>query len=130
MSTCRYAEEWFGWQSEGLSHIALHWFQVMREAGPDVLEVLHDGCPVVCAGDAPFAYVNAFKAHVNVGFFHGACFADPAHLLLGHGKYMRHVRIEPGKELNAKPLEAMVRIAYKDIKARLKWHAKVKGSEI
>jgi hypothetical protein len=120
--------EWFGWQSEGLSRLAADWFKVMREAGPNVLEVLHDGCPVACVEDAPFAYVNAFKAHVNVGFFHGASFPDPAHLLLGQGKYMRHARIEPGKEFNAKPLEALIRIAYKDINERLKWHAKLKGS--
>ncbi len=40
----------------------------MRECGGDVRELMHDGCPTVCVGDAAFAYVNVFKAHMNVGF--------------------------------------------------------------
>jgi hypothetical protein len=35
----------------------------------DVRELLHDGHPTACVGDAAFVYVNAFTAHVNVGFF-------------------------------------------------------------
>jgi hypothetical protein len=35
-------------------------------------ELLHDGCPVACLGDALFSYVILFTSHVNVGFFHGA----------------------------------------------------------
>jgi hypothetical protein len=41
----------------------------MRGCGDDVRELLHDGHPTACVGDAAFAYVNAFTAHVDVGFF-------------------------------------------------------------
>jgi hypothetical protein len=54
-----------------LGAIARRWFEVMRDCGDDVRESLHDGQPTACIGDAAFAYVNAFKAHVNVGFFRG-----------------------------------------------------------
>jgi hypothetical protein len=117
--------EWFSWQAEPLAGAARHWFRLMRDRGQDVRELLHDGCPVACVGDAPFAYVNVFKAHANVGFFHGASLEDPEQILLGNGRYMRHVRIEPGKELNDGALEALVRVAYTDIKARLQRHAQV-----
>lgn len=73
------------------------WFERMRDCGTDVRELLHDGCPVVCVGDAPFAYVNAFKAHASVGFFYGAMLADPAGLLEGEGKRMRHAKLRPGQ---------------------------------
>ena len=63
----------------------------MRQCGDEVRELLHDGCPVVCLGDAPFGYVNVFSAHVNVGFLHGAGLPDPAHLLQGTGKLMRGI---------------------------------------
>ncbi|MEI9965905.1 MAG: DUF1801 domain-containing protein [Caulobacteraceae bacterium] len=53
---------------------------------------MHDGHPTACVGDAAFAYVDAFRAHVNVGFFHGAALDDPAGLLEGTGKRMRHVK--------------------------------------
>jgi hypothetical protein len=49
----------------------------MRQCGDDVRELMHDGCPVACIKDAPFAYVNTFTSHVNVGFFHGAKLSDP-----------------------------------------------------
>src|SRR5437763_10647989 len=52
----------------------------MRKCGDEVRELLHDGCPVACLGDAPFGYVNVFASHVNVGFFHGAALPDPAAL--------------------------------------------------
>ena len=55
-----------------LGEIAARWFAVMRDCGRDVRELLHDGHPTACVGDAAFAYVNAFTAHVNVGFFRGA----------------------------------------------------------
>ena len=74
-----------GWMREHrgeLGAIAERWFAVMRDCGDEVREVLHDGCPVACLGDAPFGYVNVFTAHVNVGFFHGAALEDPARLLL------------------------------------------------
>ncbi len=45
------------------------------------MRLLHDGCPVACLGVAPFGYVNVFKSHVNVGFFHGTDLPEPAHFL-------------------------------------------------
>jgi hypothetical protein len=102
-----------------LGAIAQKWFEVMRNCGDEVLELFHDGCPVVCLGDAPFAYVNAFTAHVNVGFFHGASLPDPAHLLQGSGKSMRHVKLRPGVAPNDEALRTLIDAAYRDIKKRV-----------
>src|SRR3982751_4662228 len=81
---------WFDSQSNELGAIARRWFEVMRECGNDVRELLHDGHPTACLGDAAFGYVNAFTTHVNVGFFKGAEIDDPSGLLEGDGKFMRH----------------------------------------
>src|SRR6185437_11187256 len=59
---------------------ALPWFERMRACGADVRELMHDGCPTACVDDAAFAYVGAFTAHVNVGFFQGASLKDPSGL--------------------------------------------------
>src|SRR5882672_5055269 len=83
---------WMKNQPGELGAIAQHWFEVMRRCGDDVLEVLHDGHPTACIGDAGFGYVNVFKTHVNVGFFRGAAIADPAGLLEGTGRFMRQVK--------------------------------------
>jgi hypothetical protein len=61
----------------------------------------------------PFGYVNAFKAHAAVGFFLGAQLADPAGLLEGEGKRMRHVKLRPGQALDAEALEVLIRDAYR-----------------
>lgn len=96
------------------------WFERMRDFGADVRELLHDGCPVACVGDAPFGYVNAFKAHASVGFFHGAELKDPAGVLEGEGRHMRHMKIRPGREVNDKALSDLIAAAYNDIRQRLK----------
>jgi hypothetical protein len=103
-----------------LGVIAQHWFEVMRACGDDVRELLHDGHPTACIADAAFGYVNAFKAHVNVGFFRGAEIADPEGLLEGTGKFMRHVKLRPGGDVNVTALMKLIDAAYADMKERLK----------
>lgn len=112
-------ETWLARQPGELGTMARTWFSRMRACGFDVLEMMHDGCPVVCVKDVPFAYVNVFKSHVNVGFFLGADLKDPAHLLEGTGKRMRHVKLKPGVPLDSKALGALIQDAYAEVKARL-----------
>ena len=110
------------WLTNGpidLRSIAREWFVQMRQRGEDVRELIHDGCPVACVEDAPFGYVNTFKNHVNVGFFYGATLKDPTGLLQGNGKRMRHVKLNPGGELDAAALSDLIGAAYADIKGRL-----------
>ena len=106
-------------KTDPLGRIARKWFALMRECGDDVRELMHDGCPVACINDAPFGYVNVFKAHVNVGFYCGARLQDPAGLLEGNGKRMRHVKLKPGSKLDTAALSALIDAAYLDIRARL-----------
>jgi hypothetical protein len=110
---------WMNDHSGELGTIARHWFAAMRECGDEVREVLHDGCPTVCLGDAAFGYVAVFSSHVNVGFFQGASLPDPARLLQGSGKFMRHVKLTPGKLANDAALSALVDAAWLDVKARV-----------
>jgi hypothetical protein len=111
-------DRWFAEGSAELKAIARTWFERMRSSGDDVVELMHDGCPVVCVEDAAFAYVNSFKDHVNVGFFYGATLEDHAGLLQGSGKRMRHVKLRPG-EIAPAALGELIDAAYVDIKARL-----------
>lgn len=113
-------EIWLSRQPGELGTIARTWFGRMRACGLDVLELMHDGCPVVCVRDVPFAYVNVFKTHVNVGFFLGSELKDPAGLLEGTGKRMRHAKVTPGEPLNSKALGALIQQAYEDVRIRLR----------
>jgi hypothetical protein len=109
-------EAWF--TGDGLRLLAQPWFERMRGCGPDVRETLHDGWPTACVGDAAFAYVAAFAAHVNVGFFHGADLPDPAGLLTGSGKRMRHLKLRWGEPVDEAALGALIAAAYLDIRLR------------
>ncbi len=113
-------EVWMHEHAGELGVIAQRWFESMRDCGDDVRELLHDGHPTACVADAAFAYVNAFKAHVNVGFFRGAELADPNGLLEGTGKFMRHVKLRPKGEVDATALMKLIVTAYTDMKERLK----------
>ena len=116
-------DRWMQAQAGTLGMIAHQWFDVMRSCGDDVRELLHDGHPTACVGDAAFGYVNAFTGHVNVGFFRGAELSDPAGLLQGTGRFMRHVKIRPNARIDDTALETLIEVAYRDMKRRLREEA-------
>lgn len=112
-------EAWFA-LTDPLRLMVQPWFERMRGLGPDVRELLHDGCPVACVGDAAFGYVNAFTAHANVGFFQGASLPDPGGLLEGTGKRMRHVKLRPGRPIDEAALADLIVLAGEDIRRRVR----------
>jgi hypothetical protein len=112
-------DRWMKEHGGELGAIAREWFEAMRKCGDEVRELLHDGCPTACLGDAPFGYVNVFTSHVNVGFFHGASLPDPARMLEGNGKFMRHVKLRAGTPVNARALSRLIEAAWADIKDRV-----------
>jgi hypothetical protein len=110
---------WLKDKTGDLGFMARQWFDVMRKCGDEVLELMHDGCPNACFGDVPFCYVNVFTSHVNVGFFYGAELPDPAGLLQGSGKRMRHVKLKPGIATDSAALRKLIDNAYADVKFRV-----------
>jgi hypothetical protein len=113
-------DAWLRAQRDDLRPLVRTWFLHMRQCGGDVRELMHDGCPTACVGDAGFGYVAAFRDHVNVGFFLGAMLSDPARLLEGTGKRGRHVKLRPGQNVDSRALGELVDAAYVDMKARVR----------
>jgi len=113
-------DAWLRAQRPELRRLAEPWFARLRRCGDDVRELMHDGCPTACVGDAAFAYVGVYRDHVNVGFFLGALLDDPARLLEGTGKRGRHVKLWPGREPDAAALGRLVDAACADVRARLR----------
>jgi hypothetical protein len=118
-------EAWMKQHPGELGAAAKQWFEVMRQCGDDVREILHDGHPTACVGDAAFAYVNAFRAHVNVGFFRGAELADPYGVLEGTGKFMRHVKVNGVHDFDRPALTKLITAAYADMRERVRNEAQL-----
>lgn len=112
-------DRWMREHTGELGAIARRWFDVMRDRGDEVRELLHDGHPTACVGDAAFAYVDVFKQHVNVGFFRGADLPDPAQLLEGDGVRMRHVKVKANERIDTAALTALIEAAFRDMKERV-----------
>lgn len=110
-------DAWLSGDPPELFAIAREWFTQFRNCGPDVNELIHDGCPVACVGDLAFGYVNVFRKHVNVGFFNGSALTDPTGLLEGTGRNMRHVKLRPGEAVDARALAALIKRSYKEARA-------------
>ncbi len=116
-------DAWFAAPNHELRRLAEPWFERIRDCGADVRELLHDGHPTACVGDAAFAYVDAFSAHANIGFFQGASLDDPALLLEGAGKRMRHVKLRWGQPIDEAALSELIATAYRDMRARIQTEA-------
>jgi hypothetical protein len=112
-------DEWLSGDPVELYALGRHWFTQFRLCGADVKELIHDGCPVACVGDAAFGYVNVFKKHVNIGFYNGAALPDPQSLLEGSGKRMRHLKVKLGEDVDARAVSALIKSAYKEMKEQL-----------
>jgi hypothetical protein len=113
-------DAWLRAQRDDLRPLVETWFARLRACGDDVRELMHDGCPTACVGDAAFGHVGAYKEHVNVYFFFGALLNDPARLLEGTGKRGRHVKLRPGRTIDSAALARLIDTAYADIRARLR----------
>jgi hypothetical protein len=112
-------EAWIRAQETELGAMALGWITQLRKSGTDVRELLHDGGVVMCVDDVAFAYVNTFTSHMNVGFYFGAFLDDPAGMLEGTGKRMRHVKLRQGEERDLTALTYLIEDAYADVKRRM-----------
>lgn len=110
---------WLKDKAPALQRLAIKWFNEIKNCGDDVQDIFHDGYPIACVNNAPFAYVNIFTSHANVGFFYGADLKDKKGILEGIGKRMRHIKIKPGLAQDEKEILDLIKGSYMDIKRRL-----------
>ncbi len=55
--------------------------------------------------------IAAYSDHTNLYFYHGTSLRDPAGLLEGTGKNMRHVKVRSVSEAKVRGLKALLREA-------------------
>lgn len=105
-----------------VADLALAARTLLLSIAPDAAETVDGGHKTVMYGsvggmmDAP-CYISAHKAHINIGFMQGADLPDPAGLLEGTGKKLRHVKIKSAEQLTNPALHALIAAAFASHKA-------------
>jgi hypothetical protein len=64
-------------------------------------------------GKEPVAYAHVEPDHVQFGLFRGAELKDPKKLLVGSGKYVRHIKVRKPSEIDEAAFGALLRQAAK-----------------
>ena len=92
---------------------------MLKDARPDGQEVLyakdnHIGYSFTgsLAGHDRILYICPMKNYVRLGFMRGTRLPDPDHLLVGEGKWQRHIKIKTRDEANRPAVEALVKAAW------------------
>ena len=91
--------------------------EMVKRAKPDAKEVLfarfnHFDYSLSGKMREGILYICPMKEYVRLGFFYGGELADPAHLLVGEGKRLRHVKVRTLAEAGQPALEQLVRAAW------------------
>jgi hypothetical protein len=90
---------------------------LVRRLDPAVVEVIWPHQGTVGWGVGPkkmtehYAYLAVHPAHVNLGFYRGASLPDPAGLLAGTGKAMRHIKISGPDDVARPEIAELLRAA-------------------
>ncbi len=109
-------------EAGGLAPIQTALRGLIEELHPDAVETASRKEQTVSWGfpgsrmTAGYAYARAFRSHVNLGFFQGVHLPDPAGLLEGSGKALRHVKLRSPEEALAPAIRALL-IAARDERA-------------
>lgn len=99
-----YIEGLVDWQQDLLKEVR----GIIKEAAPEADESIKWAQPVY-ESNGPFAYIKAFKSHVNFGFWRGIDLDDPTGLLEGSGDKMRHVKLTGPEDIQAAEFKAFVK---------------------
>ncbi len=84
---------------------------------PEAVEVVRLGDNAASFGlgtkkmSEAYAYIMPKKGYVNLGFYNGAALADPAGLIEGTGKRLRHVKVYSSEDADRPELRRLIESA-------------------
>lgn len=97
---------------------------VITRCAGDPVEVVWPRQQIASFGIGPkkmsqhYSYIGVQSSYVNLGFYHGSSLSDPAGLLEGTGKQLRHVKIHNVREARSPAIAILIRGAISDRKAQ------------
>jgi hypothetical protein len=90
--------------------------KLIRSLAPGTKEKIYKGWGVIdyqMGGRRDFISIGPQKKYVNLYFMRGVELADPAKLLEGSGKNMRHIKIRSSQDLKNKKMHKLILLAAK-----------------
>lgn len=82
----------------------------VRKRAPGLREEMKWG-GIAFIGNWIVCYAHALGTHVDFGFFKGTSLRDPAHILQGEGKYLRHVKVYKPSDIRERELARLLKQA-------------------
>ena len=86
----------------------------VKRIAPQLQESVKWGNGCWVQGKAPVAYVYSAPDHVQFGFFAGSSLNDPNGLLHGEGKFVRHIKVRKGSDIDESAFEKLLRQAVRN----------------
>lgn len=105
--------------------IAVRLREIVLEVDPDAVEVVRLGDRAATYGVGPkkmsegYAYILPQKNWVNLGFYKGSDLPDPAGLMEGTGKKLRHVKVRAVEDAERPEIRALLKEALAERTAAL-----------
>lgn len=88
--------------------------EIVGEVDPDTVEVVRLGDRAATYGVGPkkmsegYSYILPHKNWVNLGFYKGAELPDPAELMEGTGKKLRHVKVRSVEDAERPEIRTLI----------------------
>jgi len=108
-----------------VSSLALALREIVLEEAPEAIESLAKGYAVAIGFSFTgkpmkdgFCHVVAYSTHVNLGFNRGAQLPDPARILKGTGKSIRHLKLRNHEELDNPLIRRYLQAAIEQVSGR------------
>lgn len=118
-------EELVAMTPEELKPIIIKLRELVLAVDPNSTEVIRLGDRAATFGVGPkkmsegYVYVMPHKKWINLGFYKGALLPDPASLMEGTGKKLRHIKMRALDEISNPAIRTLVEQAYKERKKAL-----------
>jgi len=99
--------------------------EIVVDVDPDTVEVVRLGDRAATYGVGPkkmsedYSYIIPHKNWVNLGFYKGAELPDPAGLLEGTGKKLRHVKVRSAEDVERPEIRRLIEEALAERKQAL-----------
>jgi hypothetical protein len=105
--------------------IARRLHEIVVDVDPNAVEVVRLGDRAATYGLGPrkmkegYAYIMPHKKWVNLGFYQGVALTDPAGIMEGTGKKLRHVKVRSVTDAGRPEIRALIEAALAERKQTL-----------